>query len=402
MVNESALIALPSADAQEQQLLSLISDLEQFSAQSSRSALNIFELVGLDRQEIKHSRFLKFLLTPVESHGLGDTFLKEFIIKVFNRLDASPPIRPLAFSLASFEDAIVQNEWRNIDILIESKSNRFVLAVENKIDASESKDQLRKYENIVDAAYPNYRRVFAYLTPPDADTPSSSRWSSISYADVIQALAKSSKSKTLPTEIHLTISHYVELIRRNIVPDDELIEQCRQIYAKHRQALELIYRYGEVNSFHTAASNFFKNHPEFRWSTLKPSRAAFVPAPIFDAAPELPGVSWFGQARPLLFWFSWEANKLGLIIEVGPFSQEKYPRETLARKLLQHFGHNIKTISPQYTRVHTQYRHLKEEAAGDVDKLQSVMAALYKDAANHLDAIAAILTDHFKRDHEPT
>jgi len=400
-VNELVSAIVPSAN-DEEHLLSLISDLELFAAQSNRSKLNIFELVGLDRQEIKHSRFLKFLLTPVESHGLGDAFLKELIAKVFDNLDSGPPIRPLAFALASFEDAIVQNEWRNIDILIESKSNQLVLAIENKIDASEGKDQLSKYESIIDAAYPRYRRVFAYLTAPDADTPSRSRWSSISYADVLHALAKACRSKALVPEIQLTIDHYVELIRRNIVPDDELIEQCRQIYSKHRQALELIYRYGEVNSFHTAASNFFKEHPEFRWSTLKPSRAAFLPAPIFDATPEMPGMSWFGQARPVLFWFLLEAKKLGLIVEVGPFNHPRYPREPLARKLLQHFGSNAKTISPQYTRVHTQYRPLKEEAAGDVEKLQSDMSALYKDAAQHLGAVAAILTEYFKKDKQPT
>ncbi|WP_159450427.1 PDDEXK-like family protein [Bradyrhizobium mercantei] len=395
-MDEVVSAAVSPAIDEEQRLLALISDLELFAAQSDRSSLNIFELVGLDRQEIKHSRFLKFLLTPAERHGLGDAFLKEFIAKVFERCQSDPPIRPLAFSLASFEDALVQTEWRNIDILIESKSNRFVLAIENKIDAGEGNGQLSKYEKVIDATYPHYRCALAYLTPPDADTPSSSRWSSISYADVLQALTKARQSKVLAPEIQLTINHYVELIRRNIVPDDELIEQCRQIYAKHRQALELIYRYGDVNSFHTAASNFFKEHPEFRWSTLKPSRAAFLPASIYDAAPEMRGMNWFGQARPVLFWFSWEPKKLGLIIEVGPFNHEKYPREPLARKLLQHFGSKVKTISSQYTRVHTQYRALKEEAAGDVEKLQSDMTALYKDAVHHLSDIATILVEYFE------
>jgi len=190
-VNELVSTTISPANNEEQRLLSLISDLELFSLQSNRSKLNIFELVGLDRQEIKHSRFLKFLLTPVESHGLGDAFLKELIAKTFENLQSTPPIRPLTFSLASFEDAIVQTEWRNIDILIESKSNRFVLAIENKIDASEGKDQLSKYEKIIDTAYPQYRRVFAYLTPPDGDTPSSSRWSSISFGAVCTSLAPS-------------------------------------------------------------------------------------------------------------------------------------------------------------------------------------------------------------------
>src|SRR3954471_12597185 len=134
----------------------------------------------------------------------------------------------------------------------------------------------------------------------------------------------------------------------------------------------------------------------------KPSRAAFLPAPIFDAAPDMPGLSWFGQARPVVLWFLLEAKKIGLIIEVGPFKHLQYEKEPLARRLLLHFGNNVKTISPQYTRVHSQYRSLTEEAAGDVEKLQSDMALLYKDAAHHLEAIAAILADYFKSARQST
>jgi len=44
--------------------------------------------------------------------------------------------------LADFTDALVTREWRGIDVLIESKINRLVWAIENKIDSTESEDQL--------------------------------------------------------------------------------------------------------------------------------------------------------------------------------------------------------------------------------------------------------------------
>ncbi len=382
-------------EEQERRLLSLISDLELFSAtQNPTSKLNIFELIGLDRQEIKHSKFLKFLLTPAARHGLGDTFLKGLIGKVFQTLQSAPPLRPLAFSLASFADASIQTEWKDIDILIESRANRFVLAIENKIDANESKDQLLKYETIINAAYPQHHRLFAYLTPPEGDLPSRSQWSSITYADVLNALT-AARDKAVASEIHLTIDHYIDLLRRNFVPDEELIQQCRQIAAKHRQALDLIYRYGEVNGFSTAVNRFFENHPEFSWSTVKPNRAAFLPKVIYDALPTIPGLSWFGQSRPLLLWFLLESNKLGLIIEVGPFQHPNFPREPLARMLLDHFGTKTKVISPQYTRVRSQYKPLDEDQSSDVESLLTQMEILYKDAMPHL-AISATLIDYFK------
>lgn len=51
-------------------------NLEELEKKISR--FNIFESVGMVRQEIKHSNFIQFLLSPSEKHRLGDIFLKSF------------------------------------------------------------------------------------------------------------------------------------------------------------------------------------------------------------------------------------------------------------------------------------------------------------------------------------
>jgi hypothetical protein len=40
---------------------------------------NLFEAMGVVRQEIRHSDFVWFLLDPFEAHGLDDTFLKTLL-----------------------------------------------------------------------------------------------------------------------------------------------------------------------------------------------------------------------------------------------------------------------------------------------------------------------------------
>ena len=40
---------------------------------------NIFDCVGMGKQEIKHSNFLSWLFNPKETHGMGDFFIKEFL-----------------------------------------------------------------------------------------------------------------------------------------------------------------------------------------------------------------------------------------------------------------------------------------------------------------------------------
>jgi hypothetical protein len=41
-----------------------------------RKKLNFFKAIGATRAELRHSDFLAFLFSPLESHGLGDRFLK--------------------------------------------------------------------------------------------------------------------------------------------------------------------------------------------------------------------------------------------------------------------------------------------------------------------------------------
>ena len=131
----------------EQKLLNLVNSLIVFSRDRRFvPGLNIFEAAGLDRQEIRHSNFLAFiLLRPYESHGLGDSFLKSLLRRALENAP-EPPIRPLKLVLADFSDALVTREWRGIDVLIESKANQLVWAIENKIDSTESEHQLRMYE----------------------------------------------------------------------------------------------------------------------------------------------------------------------------------------------------------------------------------------------------------------
>jgi hypothetical protein len=203
----------------ERKLLDLIADLDSFTQQNKAfSGLNIFEAAGLHRQEIRHSNFLAFLLRPQENHGLGDGVLKRLMKKALDNLPANPPVSSLTFALADFNDALVSREWRDIDLVVESKNNQFVFAIENKIDASESEHQLSKYEGIIRSSFPNQRTLFAYLTN-EGDPPSNDLWSAISYSDVIGALqeARFHHSVNLTSEATMVIDQYISMVRRNIV-----------------------------------------------------------------------------------------------------------------------------------------------------------------------------------------
>ena len=45
---------------------------------------NIFQILKISNTEIRHSNFLSWLLDPLQSHKLGDIFLKRFLREVFS------------------------------------------------------------------------------------------------------------------------------------------------------------------------------------------------------------------------------------------------------------------------------------------------------------------------------
>ena len=382
----------------ERKLLNLITDLDRLSKEKYfSSGINIFEAAGLYRQEIRHSNVLAFLLRPQEKHGLGDAFLKRMIQKVLDNSSGETPISALTVALSDFSDALVHREWRNIDLLVESASNRLILAIENKIGSSEGAGQLLKYESSVRSEFPSYGELYCYLTE-EGDPASNELWSPISYSNVIDALqeAKDHHSSNLTTEARIVIDHYIDVIRRNIVPDQALIDQCRKLYNLHRDALDLIIRYGEVSAFNTAAEQFFKAHSELKGLVIRSAMAAFLPTTLFDIVPEIEGTNWWGQARPFIFWFRLVSDgRFGLIIEVGPLESNKFKREPLVNKLLEHFRSG-KKITPKYTRVYSEYKKLTDDQLSDPEEIQKIMDLLYQSVVSkHLAPLTKIRRSFF-------
>lgn len=75
------------------------------------SAFNMFEVLKVDRAEIRHSNVLGWLMTPNGSHGLGPVFLRRFLSRLLLEI-AIPNITftPSQFELMSYGDVEVLRE----------------------------------------------------------------------------------------------------------------------------------------------------------------------------------------------------------------------------------------------------------------------------------------------------
>jgi hypothetical protein len=215
-------------------------ELEQL--EDNLRQFNIFEAIGMQWQELRHSAFLAFLLDPQQPHGLGDDFLKKVLQTALLGNKTTPlPVNIVKLHLMTLTQTRVERESNNIDILLLNDEYELAVVIENKVWTGEHTNQLDRYYRTIQRQYPRWRIIGLYLTP-DGTVPSDRRYLPISYTDIagiIETLVISRKT-VLGPDVRTLMTHYVHMLRRNIVNDAEIDDLCRQIYQKHKRAIDLI------------------------------------------------------------------------------------------------------------------------------------------------------------------
>lgn len=201
---------------------------------------NLFDVLKISKTEIRHSNMLAWLMDPNENHGLGDAFLKGILQKIIeNNSDGKYDVFQILLSdMYSFS---VYREWKNIDILLVSSDERILVAIENKIGSHEHSNQLNRYREILETDFKEYRCLYIFLTPDGEDPSDVENWDVLTYTDIVELLEHLYGQVELQPDVSLMIKNYIEVVRRDIVEDQRLIDICNKIYNKHKKALDLIF-----------------------------------------------------------------------------------------------------------------------------------------------------------------
>lgn len=85
--------------------------------------------------------------------------------------------------------------------------------------------------------------MLLYLTPEGEDPSDCDNWDVLTYRDIAATLSELQNTMDLAPDVSLVIGNYIDVIRRDIVEDEKLIEVCNKIYAKHKRALDLIFEH---------------------------------------------------------------------------------------------------------------------------------------------------------------
>jgi PD-(D/E)XK nuclease superfamily protein len=320
------------------------------------AAFNLFEALGAVRQEIRHSDFLAFLLSPQQPHGLGDAFAKRLMQSVSRALPTgTTPVSAVDLDIWSLDDLVVLREWENIDILLLDAQHQFAVIIENKIDSGEHTDQLRRYQETVERHYPGWRIMCLFLTP-EGDSPSDERYLPVSYAlicSVLEALLVS-RSSVLGSDVQVVIRHYTDMLRRHLVGASEIADLCRRIYQRHQRALDLIYEHrpDRQATIHSFLTQLIAETPDLVVDYSSKTRIGFHPK-------QWQAITAFfesGKGRPMLFFeLQNTPDSLRLKLFIGPGAQET--REYIYEVALAHqppLSLSEKKLYPLWKMIYTK------------------------------------------------
>lgn len=398
-------------------------DLEKL--ESMVSQFNIFESLRIVHTEIRHSNVIAWLCNPYESHDLGPLFIKLLIRNILTvfTLDG---LSIFDFEGINYSNVDVRREWNNIDILviIHETDREIIIAIENKIWSSEHGEQLKKYlsimrqyeKDIMKSRGKDFNCVLIpiLLTPGDLE-PSDDNWWVMEYDHILRLieLLLVERARTLSQDVSVFLKHYRDILRRYIMQDNELIMTlCKDIYRKHTQALELIWRYrpdmiGDLNACLTELLGKETQRgliieaagvKYIRFSTPALRRMPFDATNLGTKGGKL-------ALYTIEFWSQRddEKNELRIALKLIIFGGEQKAREDFFDHLKnsQLFKNLGKSVSKQYQTVltidlmsRTKYRNLvKQEGDGDISHIVQEKTTEAWDAflKNKFDDVEAVV-----------
>ncbi len=219
--------------------------------------LDIFYVLGVAHSELHHSRFLRWLLDPHETHGVGDHFLKSFLFQTCATAGKMglPTVVPARIHATNWSRTEVRREWQYIDILILNQEARFVCAIENKIWAdegigSDGKSQLSWYRETLKTHFSDFDKHYVFLSPSGmlSQIPEERKyWTPEKYTTILQLVEQTIEHKhaAMSEDVRSFLRQYAVTLRRSkIVPEStEIAKLSRKIYLENREAIETIYRH---------------------------------------------------------------------------------------------------------------------------------------------------------------
>lgn len=230
---------------QELRLLKLLNSRQFGQLKSIYNQTTLFNVIGAERSENRHSAFLRWLLSPDSSHGLGYEPLRLFL-----RLVATLKWGPQTFGpdlyrkiLAGggydieliepieLEKKIDKENKDRIDIWMvlcftyelegEEKKYACPVVIENKIYSNEGKEQTKRYfdamikyiSSVETETGPKYKPIGIFLSP-DGKAPGCAQFTSMTYQQLLDYVLDPVSMMQMPVAEHSFVESYIRNLGR--------------------------------------------------------------------------------------------------------------------------------------------------------------------------------------------
>ncbi len=299
------------------------SELEQLEGLIAQ--FNIFEAIGVVRQELRHSDFLAFLLDPKQNHGLGDLVVRRLLQRALvSHSSFDLNLSPVHLDVWDLGQMAVRREWEHIDLLLVDKLNRLVVLVENKVDSTEHSGQLEKYLSVVEREFPpSIWKVLAIYLAPSGDSASTDRYVPVSYglvAEVVESIV-ATRGASLDPAVTSLLSHYARMLRRHIVADSEIADLCRSIYQRHQRALDLIFEHrpDHLSAIQALLVEHITANDDLVLDSASKQGVRFAPR-AWESIPK--GSGWYPSGRIPMFEITLTSERVNMALYIGPGPSE--------------------------------------------------------------------------------
>jgi len=240
---------------------SLIMDREFLELKSLQSKSNLFEIVAASHTEMWHSAFLKWVLDPNSSLGLGTFPLKRFLFMVryegllheeghpILKLDLSiiEDMKALRLEQLVFDTEYTEEGLKGKRFDIHGVNDILRVTIENKINSRESEDQTMNYEKYLESTSQNVDYdIRVFLSPDESRVPTAKSFIQLSYQQFCDSLLRPCLNHPeLSQENQFLIIQYLNNLRKPIrggrvmaLPNKDL---CERIYLSHKEVLDEIF-----------------------------------------------------------------------------------------------------------------------------------------------------------------
>ena len=178
---------------------------------------NVFSALDICSDEVRlHSRLLATLLNPKANHGLGNEFLKLFLLAL------GLPENYITYCKEQIVERpigeVTEATGGRIDIILEDRGHAVI--IENKIYAGDQPNQLLRYHNYGVKTFGENNFKLVYLTLNGSEPSSDSlggghfEFIKLSYAQDILGLLERLMTTYPQKPIHRTIKDYITIIKQ--------------------------------------------------------------------------------------------------------------------------------------------------------------------------------------------